>query len=84
MTTDIDFATYFPNGVKVAGIAFKASADSDILVLKDRTATGVKVVEILGDGQIVYSESVWMHLYLDVSECTVHTPASALLIIQLV
>jgi len=83
MTTDTDFATYFPNGVKVAGIGFVASSETDILVLKDRTATGVVVVEILGTGSIMYSESVWKHFYLDISACTISVPASATLIIEL-
>jgi hypothetical protein len=83
MTTDIDFADYFPNGVKIAGIGFNASGAGDILVLKDRTADGVIVAVIHGTGNIVYSESVWHHLYLDVSACTVAVPGNALLIIQL-
>ena len=83
MTTDIDFADYFPNGIKVAGIGFRASADSDVLVLKDRSASGVVVAEILGSGSIEYSESQWKHLYLDMSACTIGVPSSALLIIEL-
>jgi hypothetical protein len=83
MTTDLDFATYFPNGVKVAGIGFRASSAGDVLVLKDRTAAGVVTDEILGSGSITYSESVWKHLFLDISACTIAVPASALLIIEL-
>jgi hypothetical protein len=83
MTSDLDFATYFPNGVKIAGIGFRASSSGDVLVLKDRSATGVVTDEILGSGYIAYSESVWKHLYLDISACTIAVPASALLIIEL-
>lgn len=83
MVSDIDFADYFPNGVRVAGIGFVASADSDVLILKDRTAAGIIVAEILGSGNIVYSESVRKHLYLDASACTIGVPSSALLIIEL-
>ena len=83
MTSDVDFADYFPYGVKVAGIGFVASNAGDILILKDRTATGVVVVEIRGTGNITYSESQWKHLYLDISACTIAIPTSALLIIEL-
>jgi hypothetical protein len=83
MTTDIDFADYFPNGVKVAGIGFVASGVTDILKLKSKTATGVTIVEIHGTGTVVYAESIWLKLYLDVSACTIAVPGSARLIVQL-
>ena len=83
-TNDIDFATYFPNGIKVAGIGFVASAASDVLVLKDRTDSRNVVAEIFGTGSIALAESVWMHLYLDYSACIIGTPASAKVIIHIV
>ena len=83
-TNDLDFASYFPNGIRMAGIGFVASADSDILVLKERSDTGKTIAYITGTGEVLWSAPVHAKPYLDYSACTFGTPASCKVIIQLV
>jgi len=80
---DIDFATYFPGGIRINGIGFVASASTDVFVLKHKTDAGVAIVTMTGSSTISWAQPITAHLYFDKSACTFTTPHSCKAIIQL-
>ena len=82
-TDGIDFADYFPNGIRINSIQFYASAATDVFVLKNRSATGVDIVTMVGNGFISWTQPVTMHPYFLKSACTFTTASAARIIIQL-
>lgn len=83
--TDWDSSVAFPSGIRVAAIEFYPSAINDVLVIRNKTATGVfafKAKDVIGGGVAMpFSKGAWKP-YIKWSDQTVTTPANALIIIH--
>lgn len=75
---DLDLGALFPVGLKIAAVGFIASANTDVFVLKDKSATGNILAEIIGTGSAEYPSMCGFNCYpyLDISACTLDTPAN--------
>lgn len=82
-TNDINFASYFPNGIRINSVQFVASAATDMLALKVQNDTGALLVAIVGSNSWVPAQPVRAFPYLDYSACTLGTPGSCYAIIEL-
>jgi hypothetical protein len=79
----IDYAT---SGLKVFSIRAHPSAAGDIIVINEAGLTGSDIfyAKFSADtsDKVQYYGGAWLHPFLDVSDCTIGTPASAKITIQ--
>ena len=80
---DIDFADYFPNGIVVNGFKLDASATTDVVILRHKTASGVMLIKLTGNETVSFAIPLRCHPYMDHTEQIISTPLDATLIINL-
>ena len=84
-TTDWDSTVAFPLGIRVAAVEFYPSTANDVVVIRNKTATGVVVFKAKSiDGgalALPFSKARWKP-YIKASDQTQGTPANALIIIH--
>ncbi len=83
-TNDLNFATYFPAGVRVISVGFIASAVTDVLVLKERSDSGATLAQISNTGSANFPTPFDCFPYLDYSACTFGTPANVKVIVYII
>lgn len=77
-----DITTYFPNGIRLAGIGFTGTAASDVLKVRNRAATGAFITNpaLGGTGDaITFDPPMDCFPYILDTDCTLGTPASAII-----
>ena len=76
---DITVDTGSANGVSLNYIAFYPSAANDVLVVRDRNGTGVRIFtakDTAGGGLIMYYDGLMTKPYIKAADCTFGTAAN--------
>lgn len=78
---DLYSVTGVPPQVYLMAIVFKSSAANDKIQVRNGSASGAIIwpanVDVLGGGQVVYYDKVFLDPYIVAAECTLGTPANA-------
>lgn len=81
--TDFDIKDWFPNGIYLRSIEFHQSDAADRLSVRDKSATGQKLIPDALTGGQSFTEILPKRrfLYIKAADCTFTTPANVLITI---
>lgn len=80
--TDFDIADYLKGPIRLMGVDFGGSAVGDTLVVRDKSATGAKIIRsLVSGGTEVWTGKLDCFPYIDKTDCTFNTPASVTILL---